>query len=794
MRVIFCLFFVSYSVFATDTLRIQGVQKPVEIFKDKWGINHIFAQTEADLFFAQGYMAASDRLFQLELWRRQATGTVAELLGKRELKRDIGTRLFKFRGNIDTELNHYHPHGGLIVRSFVAGINAYISSILKTPDQLPIEFKILHTTPQLWTPEVVISRHQGILANIKDELNFGRLVHLIGEKKLKELAWFHPGDPNIKLDASLKPEEWFADILERYNAFRAPLRFSAQDIDPAYRKTSALLAPADTFRFDDWYEAEKQHVGSNNWVISGKRSQSGFPILANDPHRAQSIPSLRYWVHLHAPGWNVIGAGEPSLPGISIGHNEHGAWGLTIFETDSEDLYVYDTNPANPLQYKYQGKWVSMNTITETIAVKGEQPEVVTLHYTRHGPVVFEDKVNHKAYAVRAAWLEKGCSPYLASLRMCQATSWATFRAACEQSRIPGENMIWADKKGNIGYQAVGISPVRPNWSGLVPVPGDGRYEWKGYLPIKLLPNRTNPSKGYVVTANNNQITADFPYRNAVGWRWANGVRAQRIASQLEAKTKHSIADFMQLQTDYFSVIAQQLVPLLKPLSAADKTTEASRKALLDWDFRLDKQSVPAAIYVAWERQLKAALYQKMVPEVARPYMLSVLSKKMQDWLLTPPSDFGTNRAEVRDQLLISCLEKAVNDLRNRLGDDVSKWQYGQDKNKHIQLKHVLSNEVKLEIQQQLNSSSRPRGGYGETVGNTGDSYNQEHGASFRIIVDTANWDKTVGINNPGQSGDPSSSHYKDLFELWANDGYFPVYFSKSTIQSNTEKKFILSK
>ena len=211
--------------------------------------------------------------------------------------------------------------------------------------------------------------------------------------------------------------------------------------------------------------------------------------MANDPHRRIAVPSLRYMAHLVAPGWNVIGGGEPEIPGISIGHNEYGAWGLTVFRTDGEDLYVYDLNPENLNQYKYQDDWEDMSLIEETIKVKNHPEETVVLRYTRHGPVTYIDSTNFKAYAVRCAWLEPGGSPYLASLRMDQAKNWEEFRAACNYSHIPGENMIWADKKGNIGWQAVGIAPIRRNWSGLVPVPGDGRYEWDGYLPITDKPH-----------------------------------------------------------------------------------------------------------------------------------------------------------------------------------------------------------------------------------------------------------------------------------------------------------------
>ena len=791
------LFLISFSLSiccqsqSVNSVSIPGLQQPVEIIRDRWGINHIYAKNEHDLFFAQGYSAAQDRLFQLEIWRRQATGTVAELLGPQETKRDVGTRLFRFRGNIDQELTHYHPHGPQIVRAFVEGVNAYITNILKTPEKLPFEFRVLNTKPGLWTPEVVISRHQGLAYNVRDELNYGRLVKLIGPDKLRELQWFHPRsdvsaqkptEPDLTL--RVNGDDLFQPILELYEAFRLPLKFAGQptkaDEDEARRSKETI---------DNWFETEKQYVGSNNWVLSGHKSASGYPMLANDPHRAQSTPSLRYWVHLNAPGvdspgWNVIGAGEPTLPGISIGHNDYGAWGLTIFETDNEDLYVYDTNPKNPSQYRYKGRWVSMKTITERIPMKTGQAVTATLKFTQHGPVVFEDAQHHKAYTVRAGWLETGCAPYLASLRMNQARNWPEFRQACTFSRIPGENMIWADRTGTIGWQAVGLAPIRKNFTGLVPVPGDGRFEWSGYLPIQQLPNKLNPSEGYVVTANNNLTPVNFPHRDAIGWEWASPNRAHRIEEVLSDGKRKNLVDFMALQADYLSIPARTLVPLLQNLSSPNNPTEQALGYLRRWDYQLKPESVAAAIYVAWESQLKQAVYQQKMPSVAKPYLKSLPSKRVIDALLIPTTS--------RDSLLLTCLDRAVSELSTRLGNDMDEWSYGQRKNKHITITHPLSNLVDKAMQQKINLGPVARGGYGETVNATSDNLNQTHGASFRILIDTEDWDKTLGINSPGQSGNPESVHYSDLFPIWAENNYFPAFFSKDKIKTVAEETTLL--
>ena len=321
------------------------------------------------------------------------------------------------------------------------------------------------------------------------------------------------------------------DILHLYRAHRRAIRFETDDIVAAYRgdqesfERLANALPSETDLRQEDYEA----IGSNNWVVAGSKTLTGFPIMANDPHRTQAVPSLRYWVHLVAPGWNVIGGGEPILPGVSIGHNEDGAWGLTVFGQDNEDLMVYETNPANPNQYRHLGEWEEMTVIEDSIPVKGRGDVSVELKYTRHGPVLYEDAEHQKAYALSAAWLDYGAAPYLASLRMNQATTWEEFREACSYSRIPSENMVWADRDGNIGYQAVGVSPIRLYHSGLLPVPGDGRYEWDGYLPIKALPHLLNPTQGFYGTANNFTVPDDYPYWEALHYTWGDQIRAARV-------------------------------------------------------------------------------------------------------------------------------------------------------------------------------------------------------------------------------------------------------------------------
>lgn len=771
-----------------NDLAIQGLQDQVEVIRDSVGVNHIYAKNEHDLFFAQGYCAARDRLFQFEIWRRQATGTVAEILGPDEVTRDIGSRLFSFRGNMDEELNHYHPRGKEIITAFTDGINAYVKETLADTSLLPVEFRLLGIRPGLWTPRDVISRHQGILANLTDEVRIARAVVVLGEKKVKELIPFEPGDPNLTLDPLINKASLFDSVATLYSAFRASLRFKPEHIVPAYRLT-ATNDPLPTLE-ESVTDQSKETIGSNNWIVAGSHSASGYPILANDPHRTIAVPSLRYMVHLNAPGWNVVGGGEPTIPGVSIGHNDHGAWGLTIFALDAEDIYVYKLNPANHNQYEYQGQWESMNLVPDTIRVKGEGSRYVTHRYTRHGPVMFLDTVQHIGYAARCAWLDIGAAPYLASLRIDQAKTWEEFREGCSYSRLPGENMIWADTAGHIGWQAVGVAPIRNTHSGLVPVPGNGMYEWGGYLPIQELPNVLDPAAGYFATANENNVPDGYPHRNAVGWNWADRFRVERVNEVLASRPKHTQEEMMQLQFDYVSLPARALVPLLSGVDVSDPLTDALRKRLLKWNYQIDKNSTEAAVYVLWERKLASAFRRLAVPSEAQKLIRTLPLRQVVAWTKGQGGPLKTEA--VRKLLMKTCLEEAITDLSSLFGPDTSSWKYGHEKFHHTLIKHPLSQLVHDTLRARLNLGPLPRSGYGATPGVTYGNTNQLTGASLRIVADLSDWDKTMFSNTPGQSGDPRSPYYGNLFERWANDRHFPVYFSRIRVEKSARERMLL--
>ena len=759
----------------SNSIELGGIMDEVEVLRDNYGINHIYANNQNDLFFMQGYLAAKDRLFQFEIWRRQATGTVSEIFGEDELERDIGTRLFKFRGDMKDELNHYHEDGFEIVSSFVSGVNKYIEEVNANPDLLPIEFDILGIKPEAWTNEVVISRHQGLLGNIEEELNIGRAVSLIGEDLVKDLLWFHPKEPSLKLPDDITYDDLKQDILRLYDAYRNPIEFKEKYILDEYRNDDKL---ADVFQ-DDIIN-DKYSIGSNNWAISAEKSESNFPILANDPHRSLSNPSLRYMAHLVAPGWNVIGGGEPEIPGISIGHNGIGAWGLTVFRTDAEDLYIYDINPRNSYQYFYNGQWNDFDIIEETIKVKGTEDVDVNLFYSVHGPVTFIDTKRNKAYAVKNGWSEIGGSPYLASLRMDQAKTWDEFREACTYFNIPGENMVWADKYGNIGWQAVGIAPIRKTHSGMVPVSGDGSNMWEEYLPIIEKPNLYNPEIGYISTANQNVTPEDYNKWEAIGFDWADPYRGDRINRVLESKEKFNLKEMLDLQVDYYSIPSEQIINLSSGLIS----NNIEYFSMLEkWDKKLSKSSIEAGIYIEWQNQLFIEVNKKFIPENVSKYIYMQLFK-----VIERISKMNINE---RKELLNQTFNSSIDNLKEKFGENPDNWVYGQEDFKHVKIYHPLEKVVNDSIRDIIGLQSYPRGGDGYTPGSTSNSLNQRSGGSFRVMIDTGNWDNSFATNSPGQSGDPESKFYDNLYEDWANDVYFPLLFSKSKVLLNLSERTV---
>ena len=482
--------------------------------------------------------------------------------------------------------------------------------------------------------------------------------------------------------------------------------------------------------------------------------------------------------HLVAPGWNVIGGGEPEIPGISIGHNGIGAWGLTVFRTDAEDLYVYDLNPKNYREYKYKGEWKNFEIISESIAVKDKDDVNVELFYSVHGPVTFIDERRNKAYAVKNGWSEIGGSPYLASLRMDQAKSWEEYREACNYFNIPGENMVWADKYGDIGWQSVGIAPIRKTHSGLVPVSGDGNFEWEDYIEIIQKPGLFNPEKGYIATANQNVTPEDYERWDAIGYDWADPYRGDRVNGVLEDMDKFDMDDMINLQIDYFSIPSKQIIELSK---GHIKNNIEHYEKLSKWNNFLDKNSVEAGIYIEWQNQIYFEFIKEFVPKEVQKYVEVQIYKVIEGI-----SKMGDKQ---KSHFLDKTFDLAIKNLKEKYGTESSGWVYGQDNYKHVKIYHPLEKVVNDSIKEIIALKTYPRGGDGYTPGSTSNELNQESGGSFRVVINTKDWDNSFATNSPGQSGNPKSKFYKNLYEDWANDKYFPLLYSKNKILTNLSER-----
>jgi len=731
-------------------LKIHGLKQPVRVARDLWGVAHIYAANQHDLFFAQGFVAAQDRLFQMELWKRAGQGRLAEVLGKSAVERDRYARLLRYRGDMNAEYKSYAPDTSAILTAFTDGINAYIRH-LSAPGGPgpPIDFQVAGFKPEPWRPEDCLSRMAAysMTGNARSELIDALLLTKLGPDKALQVI---DPDPQVKLDPA-----------------------NGTDYSGLSPELLNGLVGGDV-RMD--FPSRTTSVGSNNWTISGKLTATGKPILANDPHRVIAIPSLRYIVHLVAPGWDVIGSGEPALPGVAIGHNQRIAWGLTIFPVDQQDLYIEELNPANPLQYKRNGKWQAMLTENATIKVKGSAPETVILKFTEHGPVLWEDVAHHRALSLRWVGVEPGTAGYLASLSVDQAQNWNEFLSALERWKLPPENMIYADLDGNIGEQSAGLTPIR-NWTGLLPVPGaDGKYEWSGFVPLDQLPRTFNPADGWFATANDRTIPKDYKYR--VGYAWST-YRIDRIRQVLKgfAEKQHKIEmqDVENLQNDVYSLPADELIRMLPRHS--DGAEARFLDMLKDWDRLLRSPSVPGALYEVWERHLRNAAMAKIAGSFAGTLPGYLNNQQAVDYLTSLPAD-------EQQQFLLSTLLDAGHEMEQKAGEDPALWSWGAMHT--MTFRHSLDQEPGAQALFDLGPVARP--GDGNTVDATGtgsSGYQQLAGASYREIFDLSDWDNSLAVNTPGQSGNPGSRHYSDLLPLWEAGQYFQLVYSKQAVDQN---------
>ncbi len=738
---------------------VAGLDSAVEVRRDRWGVPHIYARTTHDLFFAQGYVVAQDRLWQMEMWRRAGEGRLAEVLGPSFVERDRIARLLMYRGDRELEWASYAPDARQIIEAFVQGVNARIREARSNP---PIEFTLLGFLPEPWDVTVPLQR-LGALAmtdNALEEVRRSALLTALGRSRVEALL---PTDPPRALDP--------VPGLDLRGIGTGSLGAAAADATIPFERLD----------------------GSNNWVVSGARTASGKPLLANDPHRSVSLPSLRYLTHLVGPGWNVIGAGEPGVPGVAGGHNGRIGFGFTIVGMDQQDVYVERMavcpgfrrsraarEGTAPRCTWHDARWVPLKTVQDTIRVKGETPRVVRLEFSHHGPIVSGDSARGRAFALRFVGSEPGTAGYLAQLSLNRARDWGEFREAATRWKLPTENLIYADVEGNIGWVAAGLMPIR-SWSGLLPVPGDGKYEWRGFLPSAELPSAFNPASGFIATANHNILPRG--YTKPLNYDWADPYRFDRIARVLRDSSGFTRADFERLQHDELSLPAQAMVPVLlaalgrHPGVVRAPAADSAARLLGAWDFVMRPEQAAPLIYSAWVRSLRPMLLGRWLGKAAAAPGVSLGTKNLVRLVTRPDSTLGPRPAAVRDSLAVAAFVDAVAELGKSPGGSPGTWSWGAVH--RASFRHPLAAAFDL--------PSVARGGDGTTVNATGGgNLRQTGGASYRIVVDFADFDNSTATSVPGQSGQPGSEFYGNLLPLWADGKYFPLVYSRPAVERET--------
>lgn len=713
------------------SLAVPGLKAPVEVIRDRWGVPHIYAQSTEDLYFAQGYVMAQDRLWQMDMWRRSAEGRLAEVLGPAAVARDRQARLLKYRGVADSnELATYHRDARQIMTAYVAGVNAFVDEAQRS-GKLPVEYVLTGIRPEPWTIENLLLR-QNSFGDATSELQLARSVAQLGTTEANRRRDPDPWEELVVpdgLDVSMIGDE----VLASTRAGSTPR--------PAVLPQYAAMAGSSP---GDQPDTSVPEPGSNNWVINGALSTTGKPVVANDPHREVGLPSLRYIVHLNAPGWNVAGAVEPPFLGVAIGHNDRIGWGLTIVGTDQHDVYVEELNPANENEVKFNGAWEPLRVVREQIKVKGAAPESIELKFSRHGPIFHVDRARNRAYALRSALHEPGTAPYLAGLRLSQVTDCKSFLEAANYWNSPSENLICGDVDGNISWQASALTPSRKGWTGRLPVPGTGKYEWDGFR--RDLPRELNPSRGFVATANHNIQPKGYspPLMFKTG-----GVQFERITRLLQLiqpGKQYTLDDHARWQHDAHSLRAAADLPRFRGWTSNDPAVERARAEIAAWDAVYTRESRAAAIYETWRTGAPAGR-----------------GRGRGQGGGAAEGRGGRGDAVSREQIEAR-LETAIESLTRTQGPDWAQWRWGRMHTRSFSHPFIPAFDL---------PAVERSGGAGTVAAD---------GASYREIFDVSNWDRSLVINTPGQSGQPGSSFYGNLLQDWAGNKYFNLAFSKEAV------------
>ena len=778
------------TISANTTHNVQGLQAPISITIDQWGIPHIQAQTINDAFFGQGYCAALLRLWQLDLNHRRQIGSLAEVFGPAFVPFDHVARLLAFRGPVDQEWKKLDPRVEGVAEAFVAGVNARVDQVLQDAQLLPIEFKTLGMLPARWQKDDLLRARVSASPNIQGEV---RRALLASRGMLAADALAHPLEPAwpLTIPEGFDPATVTRADLTLLNYRVAPLPFDK--IKQVAHLDASVLA--EIFQPDI-----DSRNGSNAWVISPSLTTTGRPVLANDPHLPFSIPSPRMVSHLMAPGLNVIGAGPVWRPGVQFGHNERIAFGRTDFQIDQEDLYVLEVS-ADGTQYRGPQGAEPIERVGEEIKVRGQAPVSVRLAFTALGPVVSEG--SGRAVVLRAAWLQSGASVNLEYVPKVFAQNWDEFRAAIRHA-VWGTNYMYADIDGNIGWQSAGRVPVRRNHDGLLPVPAAGDYPWDGILSLDHMPGEFNPERGWIASANQMPFPADWPVaERRISFEWTANDRHKRIVQCLSSMTaKHSQSDSWALQQDVYSTRARILIDLLHAAQSAqpDPLKASVQWSFMHWDCEISAASREAALYEYWWGLLQREVRPLLVPPSISDVITVVHPHVTLAALQNPDARFGAHPARARDSLLIDCLFRSVRQLAKLAAEkgwatpeqELPTWGQLHD----VHLRHPLETKLPANLAALATVKGHGSAGDGSTVyarwWPTIENMNVTGGSSFRAVVDVGNWPVGIASMGPGQGGSPGDRHYRDLYDLWLDNTPVPLAFTEEHVASVAEAVFQL--
>ena len=761
------------------TFQAPGLQASVQIVRDKWGVPHIYAENDHDLFFAQGYAHAQDRLWQMEMDRNAAKGTLAGLVGKGAVDTDKFIRTIGLWRSAEQDWALLDADTRASLEDYAAGVNAYIDS---HRDRLPVEFVMVGVNPEPWQPVDSLSIANlmalSLSHNYRMELLRAQVIATIGLEGAQDLFTPYAKGTPVIVPPEVGNYSWLRDG-----------RFEVLDA------------------IDDLVGDPAPGWGSNNWVVHGSRTATGKPILENDTHLGLQMPSFWYENDLHGGRYHVTGFSLPGTPFVVIGHNQNIAWGETTLGQDVQDYYIekFD-NDAQPTQYEYQGHWQPVEVKHELIAVKGSDPVPLDIVFTRHGPIMTEAMslwsgiTNTQPLAMR--WTMYDGNRLAQAMREVNlAATWDDFRTALSHWDAPGVNMVYADVDGNIGYQATGRTPIRvKQHQGLVPVSGwTGEYEWQNFIPFDELPTSFNPPAGYIATANNRVTTDDYPY--LLAYDWFPGYRVQRISDLLAANDHVTIDDIKAIEAQTYSLPAEALRPYLLP--AVQPATDLETQALelvKNWDLYLERDRVGATIYERWyifmventigdelgdnlTQTYLAGRYERHGNQHV-PMLVDLVTEADNHWF----DDTTTPQRETRDDIIRRSFTQTVNWLSENAGKDPQGWAWG---NLHtVQFPHITFSSVKpLNLLFNSQTTSLP----GDQFAVNAASFRWTrpftviHAVSERMIVDLGNLENSLSIHTTGQNEQLGHPHREDFILMWANLQFHPMLSDRTNVDKNVE-------